>query len=98
MAQMIDSKEQEKVLRSFFKDGQLLALPAKYKKRLYVLSLFARRFDQGRDYLEAQVNACITPVFSDYCTIRRELVEYGFMSRGGNVYRRLQEDGWLPGY
>lgn len=89
-------QEREKVFRAFFEEGRLLALPVKRKKRLLVLDVFIRHFEAGRDYTEAEVNAVIVPVFSDYCTIRRELVDFGFMERENSVYRRKRVDGWLP--
>lgn len=89
-------QEREKVFRAFFEEGRLLMLPVKRKKRLLVLDVFVRRFEPGRDYTEAEVNAVIIPVFSEYCTIRRELVDFGFMERENGVYRRKQVDGWLP--
>ena len=91
-----DQVEQDRVLKSFFEDGRLKALPIKRKKRFYVLSFLAQRFETGRNYMENEVNAIILPVFEDYCTIRRELVDYGFMERDSIGYRRLKEDGWLP--
>ena len=91
-----DQTKQDKVLRIFFEDGRLKTLPIKRKKRLYVLSFLARRFEAGHEYTENEVNANILPVFEDYCTIRRELMDYGFMERDSKGYRRLRGDNWLP--
>ena len=91
-----DQTKQDKVLRIFFEDGRLKTLPIKRKKRLYVLSFLARRFEAGHEYTENEVNANILPVFEDYCTIRRELVDYGFMELDSKGYRRLRGDNWLP--
>lgn len=88
--------EWEKVRRAFFADGQLLKLPVKQGKRLLVLAFFAERFAPGQEYAEAQVNARVLECFEDYCVIRRELVDWGFMAREDGVYRRLRPDGWLP--
>lgn len=88
--------ERERVFRAFFEEGRLKALPVKLKKRLLVLDFFARRFELGRVYPENEVNLLITQIFEDYCTIRRELVDWGFMARDERGYVRLREDGWLP--
>lgn len=88
--------EQDKVLRIFFEEGRLKTLPIKLKKRLYVLNFLARRFEAGHEYTEKEVNANILPVYEDFCTIRRELVNHGFMERDSNGYRRLRGDNWMP--
>lgn len=92
----INEKERGQVFRAFFEEGRLKALPVKLKKRLLVLDFFASRFEQGRRYPEKEVNLLISKAFDDYCTIRRELVDWGFMSRDESGYLRLRPDGWLP--
>ena len=79
----------EKVMAAFFEDGRLKALPVKRRKLLIVLESFAARFEPGRVYHEKEVNAVIMKAFDDYCTIRRDLVDYGFMARDGSGYWRL---------
>lgn len=86
----------EKVLKAFFEEGRLKNLPAKRKKRLMVLRVFARLFEWGSRYSEKEVNTRIAALFPDYCTIRRELVDHGFMARDQASYWRLQDDDWLP--
>ena len=81
-----------KVLASFFRDGRLEKLPAQHKKRLIVLEAFAARFEAGRRYGEAEVTELIAPLFADYCTIRRLLVDEGLIRREGASYWR-EEDG-----
>jgi hypothetical protein len=81
----------QKVLESFFRHGRLEKLPAQRKKRLIVLEQFALRFEQGRRYSEQEVTALILPVFDDYCTIRRLLVDEGLVRRDGAVYWRDRE-------
>jgi len=96
VAELFDERERDRVLRAFFVEGRLKALPVKMKKRLFVLDVFARRFEFGQEYAEKEVNDLISPVYEDYCTIRRELVDFGFMARDNSIYRRLRGDGWLP--
>jgi hypothetical protein len=81
--------EVEKVMAVFFEDGRLKALPVKRRKRLIVLESFAARFLPGRVYPEKEVNAVISQAYADYCTIRRELVDSGFMARDSAGYWRL---------
>jgi DNA-binding HxlR family transcriptional regulator len=81
-----------KVLESFFRHGRLEKLPAQHKKRLIVLEQFAARFEPGRRYGEAEVTGVIAPLFADYCTIRRLLVDAGLIRREGASYWREEDD------
>lgn len=82
-----------KVLDAFFRNGRLEKLPAQHKKRLTVLEQFALRFETGRRYSEQEVTGLIMPLFDDYCTIRRLLVEEGLMLRDGAWYWREGKPG-----
>ena len=81
-----------KVLESFFRHGTLEKLPAQHKKRLIVLEQFANRFEPGRRYSEQEVTGIIKPLFDDYCTIRRLLVDEGFVQRDDTTYWRKMID------
>ena len=90
-----------RVVNTFFHNGRLLKLPAQYKKRRIVLAEFVPMFQSGVEYEERQVNEIISTRAEDYCTIRRLLVEEGFMSRAAGVYRLgepvfRQEEQLLP--
>lgn len=82
-----------KVLESFFRHGRLEKLPAQHKKRLIVLEQFAVRFESERRYSEQEATALIAPLFDDYCTIRRLLVDDGLICREGSVYWREKNVG-----
>lgn len=77
-----------KVLETFFRYGILEKLPAQHKKRLIVLEQFAIRFEPGRRYSELEVTGLIKPLFDDYCTIRRLLVDEGLIQRQEATYWR----------
>ncbi len=79
---------QSKVLNSFFRHGILDKLPAQHKKRLIVLEQFVQRFEPGRRYTENEVTDLIRPLFDDYCTIRRLLIEENMLQREGTTYWR----------
>lgn len=85
-----------KVLASFFRDGRLEKLPAQHKKRLIVLEQFALRFEPGRRYGEQEVTGLIMPLFDDYCTVRRLLVDEGLVKRDGARYWRQSQAGASP--
>ncbi len=46
----------EKVLRSFFRHGRLVAIPAQLKKWQVILEKLAQEFEPGREYTEMEVN------------------------------------------
>jgi hypothetical protein len=79
-----------KVVHGFFRNGRLEKLPAQHKKRLIVLEQFALRFEPARRYSEQEVTGLITPLFDDYCTIRRLLVDEGLIRRDATGYWRVK--------
>lgn len=80
-----------KVIRAFFKKGRLAQLPAQHKKRLVVLNEFLAKFKHGKEYPEKSVDEIINTMYHDHCTIRRLLVEEGFMRRKNQMYTRTEK-------
>lgn len=89
-AKMVDERyatteeEKEKILSTYFKqgiDGKLDIFPSKEKRKLIVLQNIMKRFEVGRKYSEKEVNEILKAIYSDFVTIRRYLIEYGFMDR-----------------
>lgn len=78
----------KKVLVEYTFNGKMTKLPTKEKKWLVLLRWLAMRFEPGRRYTEKEVNAIMTEVYDDYATLRRDMVEFGFMrrERGGGDY------------
>ena len=87
-------RERAKVLRDFFDGPRLKAIPAQRKKRVIILQRLVERFAPARDYPEKEVNALLREAHEDVATLRRELVDYGFMTREAGVYRVARS---LPG-
>jgi len=81
--------ERERVLRAYFDGERLIRLPRNRRKRLIVLEHVARRFEHGRRYPEREVNAVLRGLYSDHSTLRRDLVDYRFMTRDRGIYQRL---------
>jgi hypothetical protein len=69
------------VLRRFLRGGRLVAIPVARSKRLVVLDHLAGLFEPGRRYLEAEVNEALRAYHPDYATLRRYLVDEGFLDR-----------------
>jgi hypothetical protein len=75
-----DGPEAE-VLRRFVRGGRLLSIPVARAKRLLVLDHLAGLFEPGRRYLESEVNEALRAYHPDYATLRRYLVDEGFLDR-----------------
>ncbi len=75
-----DGPEAE-VLRRFVRGGRLLSIPVARAKRLLVLDHLAGLFEPGRRYPEAEVNEALRAYHPDYATLRRYLVDEGFLDR-----------------
>lgn len=89
-AKMVDDRyfttkaEEEQVLAAMFSSLEPLKLttfPAKEKKKIVILKKIAEQFEGDRRYSEKEVNGILKEIFEDFATIRRYLIEYGFMER-----------------
>jgi hypothetical protein len=80
--------EAAKVLRRFVRDGRLTSIPTSHGKRLVVLDWLAQRFEPGEIYPERAVNLTLGKVHGDYATLRRYLVDDGFLERRDGFYWR----------
>ncbi len=88
-------EEKASVVKSFFnREGMLSHLPAQRKKRLIILEVIARQFDEGRQYAESDVNQVIKRYNSDFATIRRELIMSHFMYRNEQQYELNPKEMW----
>jgi DNA-binding transcriptional ArsR family regulator len=83
--------EEDAVLRAFFDGPRLRQIPASRKKRVVVLQRLLERFAPGRAYPESEVNDLLREAHDDVATLRRELVDYGFMVRDRGIYRIATE-------
>lgn len=78
----ITGNEEDKIIKNCFdKTGHLKEFPSKEKKKIAVLRYILKNFKQGEKYNEKQVNLVIKRIYDDYVSIRRALIEYGFMDR-----------------
>jgi hypothetical protein len=80
----VTNSEQEQIINSYFESLDPLKLknfPTKEKRKIVVLRKIATLFKIGNKYSEKEINEIIKPVFADIATIRRYLIEYGFMER-----------------
>lgn len=82
-----DEQFRAKVIRDFFTDGRLKEIPAQRKRRVIVLQHIVTSFDPGRSYPEREVNEMLKSFHPDFATLRRELVDYGFLERDKGIYQ-----------
>lgn len=75
-------------VRQFFRRGKLTTIPVPKLKRLAVLDYLATKFEPGRYYAEREVNATLREFYDDYATLRRYLVDAGFLERDARRYWR----------
>lgn len=80
------------VLGRYFSGRVLNEIPVQRARRLVVLQRLALEFDIGRRYSEPEVNAILGAFHPDWSTLRRGLIDEGFLDReprgGGNLYWR----------
>jgi hypothetical protein len=81
-------EEEETVLKSYFRGGRLVEIPAKQSKRRIVLTRIALEFDAGVTYPEGTVNQILERFHPDYASLRRHLVDEGLLSRERGQYWR----------
>lgn len=89
-ARMVDERynvteeENEEILKKYFPQGTdepLKTFDMKQKEKLVVLREIVKRIDREQIYSEKQINEILKTVYDDYVTLRRYLIEYGFLDR-----------------
>ena len=90
--EIVDTEEKYKkeVISNFFKYGRLTQIPTQRKKREIVLAEILEQFDFEREYPEKEVNEIILRYHEDFCTIRREMIAFGMMTRDHEIYKRVK--------
>lgn len=82
------SDARELTLETFMPGGKLVTFPLKQQQVLFVLDKIAGNFELEKQYKEAEVNVILEEINEDYCTLRRQLIEYGYMSRSNGIYTK----------
>lgn len=95
-ARMVDDRynitedDREKVMKAYMNEhGALTLFPAKEKKKIILLREIMKNFKPEQEYTEKEINRILERIYSDYATLRRALIEYGFLDRSEDcmVYR-----------
>jgi DNA-binding transcriptional ArsR family regulator len=84
-----------RVLSAFFEGDRLLSIPAAHNKRMVILRYLAETvFAPGQEYPEKDVNMLLALRHPDPASLRRYLVDEGFMSRAGGIYQLRPVAEW----
>ncbi len=82
-----------KVLKDFLlPDGALKEIPAQQKKLKAVLRHLVHDFEPGQEYSEKQVNTALARYHPDTASLRRAMISYKLMARGGGLYWRSEAE------
>jgi len=80
--------EDAKVLRAFLDGEHLVTIPAQERKRHVILRwLRDREFSEDREYPEKEVNMLLALHHPDVAALRRDLVDFRYLTRSAGVYR-----------
>lgn len=81
----ITDKERENTIKNYMNENRAIkTYPAKEKNKIIVLSEIVKNFSKGKKYSEKEINRILKRVYDDYATIRRALIEYGFVERSND--------------
>ncbi len=89
-AQKREEAYRKKVLDAFFDGEKLRQIPVQRKKKLIVLQKIAENFIPGKVYEEAVLSGMIEQIHPDYCTIRRDMISEGILTRENGRYTRVK--------
>ncbi len=82
------TEDEARQLAQCFSGSRLASIPANHARRRLVLERLAQEFEPGLRYDERTVNSMLQVFHSDHTTLRRYLVDEGFLTRAEGVYWR----------
>lgn len=86
-----DLTDEERVLRTWVKDGRIMEIPVQEKKKQILLRWLARQIDPARRWTEREFSEWLAQFNEDYAFLRRYLVDNGYMARENGIYWRTPE-------
>lgn len=83
MSYSYTERERDQVMANFVKNGKVVTVPSKEKKKYILLHTFIQTFEEGKTYSEQDINAELLSMYSkaDYVEQRRYLITFGLMNR-----------------
>lgn len=78
----VTDEDREKTIKTYMNEnGSLKQFPAKEKKKIILLREIMKNFQHNKEYSENEVNQILESIYNDFPTLRRALIEYGFLER-----------------
>lgn len=77
-------EDEQKILEAMTESIEplrLKAIPEKDRKKIIILKKICENLDSHKLYCEEEINQILQDVFDDVATLRRSLLEYGFLYR-----------------
>lgn len=68
-------------------EGRARVIPSKEKKKIVLLQELMKKFATNCHYTEQEVNGIASQMFDDHVSVRRYLIEYGFLGRTNDGQR-----------
>lgn len=87
-----DDSARLKVVRNFFDGDRLKSIPARQQQKRIVLEHLVRKFEPDRKYPEREVNGILRNAHDDVASLRRYLIDFGFMTRERGIYRVVSDE------
>ena len=79
----------KQVLKTFFKNGQLLKIPTQNRKKDVVLQKVASRFVKDQVYTEAQVDEVLLKIYPDLEKLKSIFLTSRFIKKTNGVYQTI---------
>ncbi len=88
LAEDVDVEAYErKVINDFTRsDGSLKSFPSQRKKMIVLLGYMVQSFEMDKRYPEKEVNEIMKKYHPDYASLRRELIDIGYLQRAAGEY------------
>ncbi len=87
-----EMSDEERILRTWVKNGRIIDIPAQEKKKQILIRWLAGQIDPERHWTEKEFNTCLKAYNEDFATLRRYLVDAGYMARENGIYWRTPEN------
>jgi len=84
--------DEERVLRTWVKDGRIIDIPAQEKKKQVVIRWLVDQIPADRRWTEREFSEWLTQYNDDFAALRRYLVDSGYMAREKGIYWKTSKD------
>ena len=95
LASLVPTRElsqEQRILRIWVKNGRIVDFPAQEKKMQILIHWLAGQIDPKRRWTEKEFSEWLSQFNDDFATLRRYLVESGYMARDEGIYWRTPEN------